>query len=96
MISMGTSAQFTLKDPTSGNPIQDGVEWISVDTTILSIDSTGLAKGNKVGDSTVIASYQGTEISVKATVTAATLQKMIVTPENPIAHKGQSLSLIHI
>ena len=69
--------------------------WASKDTTIATISnatgSEGLAKGVKVGGTTIIATYKGVSGNTPLTVTAATLDSVEVTPASDTIVVGTTL-----
>ena len=82
--TLGTTMDFVaIGNFSSGaqDAITPVVLWTSSDPSVLTIDATGRAKSGKQGTATVTATLLGvTQASVPVTVTAATLQKLAISP----------------
>ena len=73
------------------------VNWTSGDSGIAQVSDTaptqGLVTGAGVGNTTITGSFAGIQGSATATVTAATLTSIAVTPTNPSIAKGTTVQL---
>ena len=97
-IANGTSVQLTATGTFSDGTTQNltaSVTWLSSAQTIVSnaAGSQGLVTGNGEGSATITATLAGVSGMTTATVTAATLTSIIVTPPNPSIAKGTSVQL---
>lgn len=83
-ISLGTNQQYTATGTyTDGSTVDitASVTWMSSNTTTASIDNTGLATSNAVGNTQIRASLLGIDSSPSTlTVTNALLTSIVITP----------------
>jgi hypothetical protein len=85
-IAKGLTEQFAAIGTYANNSTQDltgSVTWSSGTTASATISATGLATGAGTGTSTITATLTGVSGSTVLTVTAPSLQSMVVTPANP-------------
>jgi len=85
-ISKGLTQQFTATGTYTDNSTQNlssQVTWASATTATATISTGGLATGAGAGTSSISATLSGVSGSTILTVTAATLQSILVTPANP-------------
>src|SRR5262249_40437042 len=76
LTATGSYSDGTLAD------LSGSVTWTPADGTVVSISATGVAKGLKVGNTTVTAAWVGvTSAAITITVTAAVLESIAVTPD---------------
>ncbi|MCE5188446.1 MAG: Ig-like domain-containing protein [Eubacteriales bacterium] len=75
-INYGTALDLMLGDATylkatilPANATTQTVTWASSDTSVATVDSTGLLKGVKLGEATITATGDGKTVSIKITVT---------------------------
>ncbi|TAJ52502.1 MAG: hypothetical protein EPN60_04945 [Nevskiaceae bacterium] len=90
----GTELQLSATAIFSDNSKGDATAataWQSSDTSIVTVNSSGVAHGVKQGSVTVSASFQGKTASTTLTVTAAVARSLAITPANPSVPKGSSL-----
>ena len=82
----GATDQFTATGNYSDGSTQNltsTVTWSSSNTAVLTLSTSGLATGTGVGSATISAAYQGqTATTPAASVTAATVASIAVTPAN--------------
>jgi uncharacterized protein YjdB len=107
----GSTQKFTATGTFGGNgTTSDGngstgdvtliTTWNSSDSSIVSIDKTGLARGNKLGTVTIsgycqcYTSQTNLTVSNQATAPAAALLAIAVTPVNATLQAGQTQQLI--
>ena len=92
LMTNGTTYQLTAtghySDSSSPN-ISSAATWSSTDSTIASVDNTGVVTGRKAGTVSITASLNGVSDSTTLTVANHTLQTIIVTPVNPTVNVGQ-------
>jgi len=69
------------------------VTWTSSDSTVVSIDNTGLATNRKFGTVTITATLGSITNSTTLTVASITLTGIVVTPINPSVSVGQTQQL---
>jgi hypothetical protein len=67
--------------------------WTSSDTTVATIDWTGLAAGKAAGSSTITALFSGVSGSTTLTVADVPLVSLAVTPQGPSINKGATQQL---
>jgi len=92
LMTNGTTYQLTATghySDASTPDISSVATWTSTDSTIASVDSTGLVTGRKAGTVTITATLNGVSDSTTLTVANHTLQTIIVTPINPTVNAGQ-------
>lgn len=91
-IANGTTQQFTATATFSDASTQDIthlVSWVSSDTAIASINTSGLAQSLAMGTTEITASYQGqTSPAVTLEVTAATVTSLTVAPSTATIANG--------
>ncbi|NAX47985.1 hypothetical protein CAG70_13430 [Photobacterium halotolerans] len=91
-IANGTTQQFTATASFTSGPDQDVthlVSWVSSDTSVASINTSGLAQSLAMGTTEMTASYQGqTSPAVILEVTAATVTSLTVTPPTATIANG--------
>ena len=89
--ALGQYSDGTMEDVTTQ------VSWTSGDNTIAQVGDTsttkGLLTGLAVGSTTITATLNGIQGSTMATVTAAALTSITVTPANPSIAKGTTAQL---
>ncbi len=89
-----TQAFMALGTFTDGNSqdVTASVAWTATDvapaSNVLSINASGLATANNVGQSTLVASQNGKSTSTTVTVTAPTLVSISIAPGNPSLPRG--------
>ena len=100
-IAKGTRQQFTATGSFSDGSTQDltqQVSWRSLEVKLnvgaATIDATGLAFANEVGQSTIAATYMNVTGTTLLTVTAAVPVSMNVTPSNPAIANGTSAQFV--
>lgn len=81
------TATGTYSDGTSTD-ITSSVIWSSGDTSVATIDSSGLASGVAAGTSAITATSGSISGSATLTITSATLQSIAVTPASPSIATG--------
>ncbi|WP_311567161.1 Ig-like domain-containing protein [Photobacterium arenosum] len=91
-IANGTTQQFTATATFSDTSTQDVthlVSWVSSDTGVANINTSGLAQSLAMGTTEITASYQGqTSPGVTLNVTAATVTSLAITPLNATIANG--------
>ncbi|MEL6115751.1 Ig-like domain-containing protein [Photobacterium sp. SP02] len=91
-IANGTTQQFTATASFTSGPDQDVthlVSWVSSDTSVASINPSGLAQSLAMGTTEITASYQmQTSPGVTLDVTAATVTSLAITPLNATIANG--------
>ncbi len=95
-VAAGTSVQLTATGMYSDATTADltaMVTWSSSATAIATVSSTGLLAGLTVGGTTITATYSGVSGTTNATVTAALLTTIEVTPTNPSLALGTNRQL---
>jgi hypothetical protein len=91
MIPKGETQQFLARGTYSDNSTQDitaQVTWASQSTAVATITSSGLATGQGTGSSTISATQGSIVGSTLLTVSAAVLESIAVTPDNPEVAAG--------
>src|SRR5205823_5614252 len=92
-VGKGTTQQFTATGHYSDSTTQDLtalVTWSSSDSTVVSIDNSGLATNRKFGTVTITAALGSVTNSTTLTVATITLTGIVVTPVNPSVNIGQT------
>ncbi|NAW86346.1 Ig-like domain-containing protein [Photobacterium halotolerans] len=93
-IANGTTQQFTATASFTSGPDQDIthlVSWVSSDTGVASINTSGLAQSLAMGSTVITASYQGqTSPGVALEVTAATVTSLAITPPTATIANGRT------
>ena len=90
-ISNGTTQQFTATGTYSDGSTQNltnSVTWLSSNTSVAGISSTGLASGVATGSSIIRVALGSVAGSTTLTVTAAALSSIVVSPANPSISDG--------
>ena len=90
-IAPGTTEQFTATGTYSDNTTEDltsQVTWASANTSVATINSTGLASGVAMGSSSITATLGTVTGTTTLTVSPATLTSIAVTPANPSIAPG--------
>ncbi|WP_052729929.1 beta strand repeat-containing protein [Photobacterium halotolerans] len=91
-IANGTTQQFTATatfSDASTQEITHLVNWVSSDTSVASINPSGLAQSLAMGTTQITASYQGqTSPAVPLEVTAATVTSLAITPSTATIANG--------
>lgn len=85
-IASGTSMQYTVNgvfSDGSTQPITAGLSWSSSAPSVAGISASGLVTGAAPGQTTIGVTYGSMKASATLTVTAATLQAIVVTPPVP-------------
>jgi uncharacterized protein YjdB len=82
-VQVGATQQFTAtgtySDRTTSDITSQAV-WTSADTTLLTINSTGLASGVAAGSTTVTAALDGVTASASVTISQAAPESLAITP----------------
>ncbi|TKF03540.1 Ig-like domain-containing protein, partial [Vibrio alginolyticus] len=87
-------AMAIYSDMTSSD-ISSSVTWTPVDSSIATVDSTGLLSGVAVGPTTLTATKDGvTSNEVTVSVTDAVITEIQVTPSPVTVAKGQTQQLV--
>lgn len=63
--------------------ITSNLTWLAADTSIIDVDSSGIALGKKEGTTFLRVEKLGTAATIEVTVTPASMTQIIVFPENP-------------
>ena len=90
-IAKGTTQQFTATGTFSDGSTQvltRSVGWTSSNTSVATINNSGLASGAGTGTSTIQAASGSVTGSTTLNVTAAVLSSIAITPTNPSIAKG--------
>jgi uncharacterized protein YjdB len=87
------TAVGTYSDGTS-QALNAGVVWTSSNTSVATVNSSGLATGLTVGSASVTATMSGISGVTPLTVTSAALRSIAFTPANPSLTVGSSTQLI--
>jgi 6-phosphogluconolactonase (cycloisomerase 2 family) len=91
-VPLGLSRQHTavgtFSDGTQQNLTQS-VAWTSTTPSVASVDSSGLATGLVLGDTSIVASLQGIDGQTDLQVTAATVLSLTIAPANPSIPLGR-------
>ncbi|HEX4487104.1 MAG TPA: Ig-like domain-containing protein [Terriglobales bacterium] len=90
-IARGSTHSFHASAVMSDGSVQDvtaSTTWQSADTSIATIDNTGVATAFAIGTTQVSGSYQGLTSSASVVVTNATVSSLSVTPPAPSIAKG--------
>lgn len=66
-----------------------GVSWTSADTTVATVDNTGLVTGVRIGATAVSASAQGFKVTVPVSVGGVLLKSIVISPSNPSVALGR-------
>jgi hypothetical protein len=100
-IAKGTRQQFTATGSFADGSTQDltqQVSWRSLEVKLnmgaATIDATGLALGNEVGQSMIAATYMNVTGTTLLTVTPAVPVSMNLTPSNPAIANGTSTQFV--
>jgi len=89
----GLTLQYSAKgvyDNGQITPIDDDVVWSSTNTTIATIEQTGLAQAIIVGDVNISASFEGVTAQTPLYVTTATILRLEITPRSLVEPAGTS------
>jgi Bacterial Ig-like domain (group 2) len=92
-IQQGSTLQMAATgtyDDSSTKDLTGKVQWTSSDTTVLTINTSGVASGVATGSATITATSGTVSGSTSATVTLANLISIAVTPTNPAIRSGQT------
>ena len=76
-------------DGTTG-AVTDQASWTSSNTSVATVNATGLVKGIATGTATISATDQGYSGSTTVTVTTSNLVSLSITPTNTTLSSGQS------
>ena len=90
-LPIGATQQFTATAAQSDGTSIDvtaQAAWTSSNTSVASVNSSGLASALGAGTTTITATYGSTVGRTTLTVTSATLSSISVTPTNPAIPKG--------
>lgn len=90
-VAAGESQQFSAYGIYSDNSQQDLtnlVSWSSSDTTVATIQNSGLAQSLKTGSTTATASFSGMTASASLQVTSASLSSITISPYLPTVPVG--------
>ncbi|MGR5112727.1 beta strand repeat-containing protein [Vibrio jasicida] len=94
-LAKGTTAQYkatAIYSDGSFSDITNEVSWLSAETGVATVSSKGLATGVNVGETSVVATFDGVESNEAViTVSAAELLSIQVTPPKATIAKGTSL-----
>jgi trimeric autotransporter adhesin len=96
-IAQGTSLQMSATgtyNDGSMNTLTSGVFWSSSDSTIASISSSGVMKGQSVGSATITASVGAISGTTSVTITLANLVSIAITPTSPTILEGQTQQFV--
>lgn len=95
-LPLGVSQQFKATGKYSDNSSRDvtsSATWSSSNTAAATISSSGMATAQGLGSTTITASYSGVSGTTTATVTAAVLASLAISPPAPSLPLGTSLQL---
>lgn len=95
-VAKGTTQQYTATGTYSDGStvnITASTTWASTDTSIATINSSGLATAVAIGSSTITATVGSVAGQTNMNVVAAVLTSIAVTPSNPSVPKGTTLAL---
>ena len=97
-IAKGTTQAFiataTLSDGTVQN-VSNLATWISSDANVASINASGVANADNLGNTNITAQYQGaTSNGAAVTVTAATVASIVITPDTASIAKGTTQAFV--
>jgi alpha-tubulin suppressor-like RCC1 family protein/uncharacterized protein YjdB len=76
-----------------GNPLPRPVSWSAADTTVASIDSTGLLRGRAPGNTSVTATSGGKSAEIPVAVQPRAVTRLVVSPAAAQVLVGDSVSL---
>ena len=95
-IQTGATQQFTATATQANGTsidVSGQVTWTSSNTSVASVNSSGLAIALKPGTTTITATYGSTSGNTTVTVTSASLSSILVTPNNPSVPVAFTLQL---
>jgi trimeric autotransporter adhesin len=97
----GGQQQFTATGDFADGSSQDvtsAVAWSSSDTTVVSIDASGLASAQGAGSATITATHASTGVTASTGITvqgqapgSSVLQKITISPQDPLLENGKLL-----
>ena len=95
-LQTGATEQFTATATQANGTsidVSGQVTWTSSNTSVASVNSSGLAIALKPGTTTITATYGSTSGNTTVTVTSASLSSILVTPNNPSVPVAFTLQL---